>query len=137
MKNPIITGIMAATVLIAGCDKKSPSSSAIPPRSQAANAQTSERAIVTKAKSIVLPEFNLDGVTFAEALQRLSTAAKQNDPESKGINFVITGPVTGAANSKITLALKNVTLEEAIERLAKAAGVRESAQDYAFTFDAK
>jgi hypothetical protein len=31
MKNAFITGIMAATILIAGCSKKSPSSSATPP----------------------------------------------------------------------------------------------------------
>jgi hypothetical protein len=42
-----------------------------------------------------------------------------------------------AANPKITLALKNVTLEEATGRIAMAAGVRVSVKDYAFVFDAK
>lgn len=35
MKYAIITGVMAATILIAGCGKKSPSSSATPPPAQA------------------------------------------------------------------------------------------------------
>ena len=35
MKYAIITGVMAATILIAGCDKKSPSSSTTPPPAQA------------------------------------------------------------------------------------------------------
>jgi hypothetical protein len=35
MKNAIITGVMAATILIAGCGKKSSSSSATPPPGQA------------------------------------------------------------------------------------------------------
>ena len=100
-------------------------------------AQTQERAIVTEAKSIVLQEFKLDGVTLSEAIRQLHIASKQNAPESKGVNFMITGPATAAANPKITLSLKNVTLEEATERLAKVAGVSVSAQDYAFVFYAK
>jgi len=140
MKYAIITGIMAATILIAGCGKKSPSSSATPPPAQADAtssspvAQPLERAIVTKAKSIVLPEFKLDGVTLQDAVKRLSVAARQNALDGKGVNFMITGPGKATANPKITLALKNVTLEEATERLAMAAGVRVSAQDFAFVF---
>lgn len=74
MKNAIITGIIAATILIAG------SSSSI--------AQTQERGMVTRAKSIVLPQFKLDGVTLQEAVRQLSVAAKQDDP-SKGVNFLL------------------------------------------------
>jgi hypothetical protein len=122
MKNAIITGIIAATILIAG------SSSSI--------AQTQERAIVTKAKSIVLPEFKLDGVTLPEAVHQLQIAAKQSDP-GKGINFMVTGSATTAANPKITLALKKVTVEEAAEHIAKEAGVRVTAEDFAFVFDVK
>lgn len=122
MKNAIITGIMAAIILIAG----SPSSIA----------QTQERAIVTRAKNIELPEFKLDGVTLAEAVRQLSAAAKQSDP-SKGVNFMVTEPATAAASPKITLDLKKVTVQEAAERIAKAAGVRVTAQDFAFVFDAK
>jgi hypothetical protein len=122
MKNTIITGIIAATILIAG------SSSSV--------AQTQERAIVTKAKSIVLPEFKLDGVTLAEAVRQLSVAAKQSYP-SNGINFMLTEPAKTAASPKITLALKKVTVAEAAERIAKEAGVRVTARDFAFVFDAK
>ena len=140
MNNTIITGIMAATILIAGCGKESPSNAATPPSSKADATSSSpvvrppERAIVTKARSIVLPEFKLDGVTLPEALKQLRDASKQNDSEGKGINFMIAGPAPATA---ITLALKNETLEEATERLAKAAGVSVSAQDYAFVFSPK
>jgi major membrane immunogen (membrane-anchored lipoprotein) len=41
MKNAIITGVMAATILMAGCGKKSPSSSATPPPSQPGAASSS------------------------------------------------------------------------------------------------
>jgi hypothetical protein len=122
MKNAIITGIIAATIFIAG--------------SFTSVAQTQERAIVTRAKSIELPEFKLDGVTLSEAVRQLSDAAKQIDP-SKGVSFMITKPATTAASPKITLALKKVTVEEAAKRIAKAAGVSVTAQDFAYVFDAK
>ena len=140
MKNVILAGIMAATIFIAGCGKQSPSSSTTPPPVQADAtssspvAQPPERPIVTKAKSIVLPEFKLDAVTLPEANRQLYMASKQNDPENKGVNFMSTEPATAAANPKITLTLKNVTLEEATERVAKAAGVHVTAEDYAFVF---
>jgi hypothetical protein len=102
-----------------------------------ATAKAPEKAIVTKAKSIVLPQFKLDGVTLSEAVQQLSIAGKQNDPENKGVNFMIQNSDVAAAIPKITLALKNVTLEEATEGLAKAAGISVSAQDYAFVFNPK
>jgi hypothetical protein len=99
-------------------------------------ANAPESAIVTKAKRILLPEFKLDGVTLEEAVNQLQIAAKQPDP-GNGINFAITMTATTAANPKITLALKNVTVKEAVERIAKAAGVRVTALDYAFLFEAK
>jgi hypothetical protein len=122
MKNIIITGIIAATILIAG--------------SSSSTAQTQERAIVTRAKSIELPEFKLDGVTLSEAVRQLSAAAKQSDP-SKGVNFMLTEPGTTAASPKITLALTKVSVAEAAERIAKEAGVFVTAQDFAFVFRPK
>ena len=92
--------------------------------------------MVTRAKSIELAEFKLDGVTLPEAVRQLSAAAKQSD-SSKEVNFVITKPAMTAASPKITLALKKVTVKEAAERIAKAAGVRVTAEDFAFIFDAK
>ena len=64
----------------------------------------------------------------------LITIALKNEPEIIGVSFMITDPAKAAANPKITLALKNVTLEEATERVAKAAGVKVTAEDFAFVF---
>lgn len=107
------------------------------PYSGTAEVTPAERAVITQAKSIVLPEFKLDGVTLSEALKRLSVAARQNSHDKKGVNFMITEPAKVAANQKITIALKNVTVNEAAERLAKNAGVRLSARDYGFVFGPK
>jgi hypothetical protein len=108
-----------------------------PFHSVAADTKAPEPAMVAKARSIVLPEFKLEGVTLSEALRRLSDASKQNDHDNKGVNFLVTQPAMAAANPKITLTLKNVTLQEATERIAKAAGLNVSAQDYGFVFSPK
>lgn len=105
--------------------------------SVAADTNAPERAIVTKAKSIVVPEFKLDGVTLSEAVHQLSIAARQNAHDGQGVNFMVTEPAMAAANPKITLALKNVTLAEATERLAQSAGVFVTAEDFAFVFRPK
>jgi hypothetical protein len=130
MKNIFILGcalLLAAT----GCKRETQTTQP----TVVATAKAPENAIVTKAKGIVLPEFKLDSVTLSVALQRLAIAAKQNDPERKGVNFMIKRSYVAAAIPKITLDLKNVTLEEATERVAKAAGIRVSAQDSAYIFD--
>ena len=149
MKNANITGIIAATILIAGSFSSVAQAQesavdantkhfVLPKSAAGTNATTvlPERVIVTRAKSIVLPEFKLDGVTLTEAVRQLSDAAKQSDP-SKGVNFMVTKPATAAARPKITLALTKVSIKEAAERIAKAAGVSVTAQDFAFVFDAK
>ena len=150
MKNTIIIGIIAATILIAGSSSSVAQAQesavgantkhfVLPKSVAGTNANTTvlpKRAIVTRAKSIVLPEFKLDGITLAEAVRQLSAAAKQSDP-SKGVNFMITEPATTTASPKITLVLKKVTVKEAAERIAKAAGVSVTAQDFAFVFDVK
>jgi len=132
MKNMLILGcalLLAAT----GCKRETQTTQP----TIDATAKAPESAIVTKAKGIVLPEFKLDGVTLSVALQRLSITAKQNDPERKGVNFMVKRPYVAAAIPKITLDFKDVTLEEATERVAKAAGIRVSAEDTAFVFDPK
>ncbi|MFN7138085.1 MAG: hypothetical protein ACK4UN_01970 [Limisphaerales bacterium] len=142
MKSSIITGIMAVTILIAGCGKETASSSVTLPTPQDATspppaAQQPERAIVTKARGIVLPEFKLDRATLTEAIKQLQSASAQNDPENQGVNFMIINPADAGAVPEITLDLKNITLEEATKRLAEAAGISVSARDYAFVFDPK
>ncbi len=123
MKNAIITGIIAASILMAG------SSSSL--------AQTQERAIVTKAKSIVLPEFKLDAVPFVEGVRRLMAAGQRHDPGHKGVNILVMAGMETNVNAKISLDLRDVTLMETTERLAESAGVFVTAEDFAFIFRPK
>lgn len=102
----------------------------------AAETKTTERAVVTKAKAIVLPEFTVKDATLVDALKQLKNASVQQDPAHKGVSFMLTGPATTAmAKTKLTLDLKKVTVAEATEQLAKAAGVNVTAQDYAYVFE--
>ncbi|MGD1019628.1 MAG: hypothetical protein ABSA12_09955 [Verrucomicrobiia bacterium] len=71
------------------------------------------------AKTIKLPEFKLDAVSFPEATRQLHDASKQYDPEHKGFQFIMDfrdkSKANVAARTKITLNLENVTLAKAAE----------------------
>ena len=122
--------------MTAGCSKKSPPipADAI---SSTSVAQSPEPAIVKKAKSIVLPEFKLDGVKFSEALRLLSLAAKQNDPEHKGVNVMSVESATVLAGPNVTLALTNMTVLDTIDCLSVITHVHVSVNETAFVFDEK
>jgi hypothetical protein len=75
------------------------------------------------AKTINLPEFKLDSVSFPEATKQLGDASKEYDPKHKGFLFMMDfrdkSKARLAARTKITLDLKNVTLAEAAERVCQ------------------
>lgn len=93
--------------------------------------------MLNKASNIVLKEYKVDGVTLIEALKHLTDLAIKNDPENKGLNFMINGPVTPEPDRKITLNLKDVTVLEATEHLATDVGFNVTARDYALVFERK
>jgi len=75
------------------------------------------------AKTIKLPEFKLDSVSFPEATKQLRDASQQYDPKHKGFLFMMDfrdrSKARLAARTKITLDLKNVTLAEAAEHVCQ------------------
>ena len=75
------------------------------------------------AKTIKLPEFKLDSISFPEATKQLRDASKQYDPKHKGFQFMMDfrdkSKAKAAARTKITLDLKDVTLAEAAERVCQ------------------
>ena len=102
--------------------------------SLAMDAVTPARAIVTQARSIVLPEFKLDSVPFMEAVRQLSAISKEHDPGHKGFNYIVTNSNETNVYPNITLNLKNISLADATEQLAKSAGMNLFPEDYAFVF---
>ena len=91
-------------------------------------------SLVMRAQTITLSEFKLDGVTFKEAVLALQKAAKLYDDKHRDVHFLFYKDVEAVASTAIKLDLKNVTLAEAMERLAQRAGVAVIAKDYAFLF---
>ena len=103
----------------------------------AADSNPPTRKVLVTAKSITLPEFKVDGVTFVEAVRELQAAGKRHDTNHTGVNYLVPDTAKAKASAKITLDLKNVTVAEAAERLAQSAGLGLCAEDYAFVFLSK
>ena len=100
----------------------------------AADSNPPTRKVLVTAKSITLPEFKLEGVTFVEAVRELQAAGRRHDTNHRGVNYLVPDAARAKVSTKITLDLKNVTVAEATERLAQSAGLGLRAEDYAFVF---
>ena len=87
------------------------------------NTPVGKASLVTKAKQIILPEFELEGVSIPDAVRTLVVAGKRSDANHKGATYHVTWEAVDEARPPIRLDLKNVTLAEAAERLAQTAGV--------------
>lgn len=77
MKNAIITGVMAATILIAGCDKKSSSSSATPPTAQAAASSSSRVAATPESVAKRVEQLSLQ----QERIEQLAIRSPHSSPD--------------------------------------------------------
>jgi hypothetical protein len=144
MKNLIIIGIMATMMVLVGCGKKAASISLTPSATTTSSANVNpyspRQLLLTKATSIVLPEFKVDNLALSDVMGRLSEAAFANDPhpsdaERKQLNFLLYN--NGGKNPKITLTMTNVTLMQAVDRVALVGGASLTVKDYGFLFEAK
>jgi len=74
-----------------------------------------------KTRDIVIPELNFKGMPLSRALETLSELSMVYDREGSGVNIV---PVYDESkrDPKINLSLKNVTLAEAVAKVAGSAG---------------
>lgn len=75
------------------------------------------------AKTIKLPQFQLNAVSFPQATKKLQDASRRFDPEHRGLRVMMDfrdrSKARVAARTRITLDLKNVTLAEAAERVCQ------------------
>lgn len=100
--------------------------------------QISVSSLASKLDSIILPNVEFREATLREAVDylraisiKLDTAT--NDPNLKGVNFIAKLEVS-AADPKITLNLKNVTLGQATKYVAELSGCKVSVQSSAVVF---
>ena len=89
---------------------------------------------LARAKTIMLPQFKLDNVSFPDAVRELSNAGKGNDVSRKGVVFLISTSSESLPTGKITLALENVTLATAAAHIAHSVGLMLSDGGYAVVF---
>ena len=82
-------------------------------------AKEEHSATAEKLKAIKLPKVELKEVSFPEALEIIRKQSRlhdpEEDPEKKGVNFVVKGSVK--ADRPITLVLTNVSLGDALSYL--------------------
>ncbi len=72
-----------------------------------------------KVRGIMLPEVKLHDATLQEAVGFVARQAREADPAKQGINIV----VKGATQARITMNLTNVSLFDALQNIARLAGM--------------
>lgn len=102
--------------------------------------------IVNKLRTLVIPSISFENTSIEEAVDFLRLRSKEldvaeQDAAKKGINFVIRmsrkdGKIH-APFDRITVNMKNVTLEKAITLVAEQAGARYKVDDFCVTFVSK
>ncbi len=82
--------------------------------------ESASSAIKKKLHTIVLPQVNLQRVSFPEALESIRKLARAHDPEKTGVNFMIKGKVE--TDQTITLVRSNISLGDALDALVALSG---------------
>jgi len=129
MKNPTLSLLMLAFTLFG--------SAVCVAAAETTASDNGKDSLVVRAQKITLPEFKLDGVTLKESVIALQAAGSRYDVNHKGVNYLIAPDTEARTSPTIRLDLKNVTLGEAADRVARSAGIFVAAQDYAFVFSPK
>ena len=75
--------------------------------------------VLDKMRSIIVPEINIRDLPLDRVVSQLNLIAQSYDKENKGVNIVLVDP--DRKNPSVTLNMKNISLEKAIEYIGKAA----------------
>jgi hypothetical protein len=82
-----------------------------------------------KAKKIKVDELYYDGLPLAVAITALHDECVKRDPARKGVAFSLGPDAEQLADAEINLKLTDVTLEEALRRIADSVGLEVQAKD--------
>lgn len=86
-----------------------------------------------KAESIVLPKVDFREATIDEAVEFLRHKARDLDPEKIGINIILNAPE--AREQRVTVALSNVPLSEALRYVTGLCNLKLSVEDFAIVIE--
>ena len=81
------------------------------------------------AKKIQLSEVKFEGLTLAVVISMLQDQSVKRDPARKGVTISLGPDAKQFADTEIKLELKDVTLAEALERVADSVGLKVQATD--------
>jgi hypothetical protein len=81
------------------------------------------------AKKIQLSEVKFDGLSLAVVISMLQDQSVKRDPARKGVTISLGPDAKQFADTEIKLELKDVTLAEALERVADSVGLKVQATD--------
>ena len=95
-----------------------------------------ESAAHKKAATILIPKLELREASVTEAVDFLRTKAHELDPEKTGVNIILKATGT-PAEARITLALTNMPLSEALRYVADLANLKLSTEPNAFVLEPK
>ncbi|MCX6903341.1 MAG: M48 family metalloprotease, partial [Verrucomicrobia bacterium] len=109
----------------------------------AADSGSKRAKLLETLRHLRFDEVSLETQKLGDAVKILSDLVKGQDPEHKGIHFMLTGAgeTMDLINAQVTIRppLKNVTLEETLDALLKSASppIKYSVEDYAIVFSLK
>ncbi len=110
---------IAAMLLVASLLTAS-AAEAKPPHSSAA---------LERAKKVKVSVAKFDGLPLTLVISMLHDESAKRDPERKGINISLGPNAKELADAEVNLELKDVTLAEALERVAEAVSLKLEATD--------
>ncbi len=82
-----------------------------------------EQPTTGKATGIIVPEFDVTDVPVLDCIDLLSKKSRELDPEKKGVSLVFAG-ANNAAQSKITLRMRDTSVLETAKTIASTLGLK-------------
>lgn len=111
-----------------------PATKSSPPVPTTTPASTSTKSSASaKAKTIIIPAIQFTSASVAEAVEFLRIRARETDPQNTGINIILSNPT----NAQITLDLKDVPLDAALQYVAELANMKVVPGDHALLIQPK
>ncbi len=85
-------------------------------------AEAREQPLGERVRGTVIPQVQYRDVGADAVFEDLAEAAREADPEGRGVNIVYNGP-EGDAARRITLSLRRISLYDAIRYITQVAGL--------------
>ncbi len=126
MKATLATCIAATAIVIGSGTIKTSYAEDSPAPSPTKDTSQTPESLLNKIGSIVIPEIAFKSTPLEEAIGIIRNASVLNDPAKKGVNLVLrlSRPEAKTKPPSVTLNMRKVTVEEALDYVCKLTGLR-------------